>query len=142
MYFVVQTGVYIARRTSIIGFTMGIGAAINIALNFALIPPLGIVGAALATGLGHLAALISLYTLAQRVLPIPYQRTKLIAVVLVAGGMIALAPLVNTGFILKDLLLKAGVLALYGAAVLATRAITLNDLAILWKMNWRIDDQR
>jgi O-antigen/teichoic acid export membrane protein len=121
---------------------MSMAAAINVLLNILLIPRFGIVGAAAATGLGHLVSLIGLYALSQRVLPIPYERARLTVVVLVTGGMVALAPQVETGSLAKDLLLKSGLLVLYGLALMAFRAITTSDLALLWKMDWRRDVRR
>ncbi len=131
MYFVVQTGVHIARRTSLIALTMVIGAITSLALNFALIAPFGILGAALANAAGHLAALIGLYALAQRVLPIPYQRNKLIAVVFITGIVVTLAQLINTGSLLNDVLLKLVLLILYAGALLACRVLTISHLISL-----------
>ena len=140
MYFVVQTGIYIARRTGVIAFTMCAAAALNTLLNFVLIPPYGIVGAAVATGLGHLAALLGLYALSQRILPIPYERMKLTATVLIAAAVVILAPHVHTGSLMRDLGLKALLLVLYGAALLACRSITVRDLVKYWKTDTKGDN--
>jgi O-antigen/teichoic acid export membrane protein len=137
MYFIIQTGIYIARRTSIIAVTISAAAAINILLNFALIPRFGIVGAAWATGLGHLAALVGLYVMAQRILPMPYQRGKLMTIVLLTAVVVILAPHLNIGSIIQNLLLKAVLAAAYCVALLATRAIALSDLALFWNTDWR-----
>ncbi len=136
MSYVVQTGVYIARRTGVIALTMGAATAVNIVLNFALIPRLGILGAALATALGHLAALSGMYAMAQRVLPIPYQLGKLAAIAAAAAAAAAAAPLVHSGSFLADALLKTAVLALYGAVLLAVRAVTWTDLVLFFKTDW------
>jgi len=133
MYFVVQTGVHIARRTGTVALTMGIGAALNLILNIVLIPRFGILGAALATALGHLTSLISLYGLAQRILFIPYQKGKLSAIVLLTVILIALAPLIDAGSLLKNLGLKAAILLLFGSALSATRAFAYDELKILFK---------
>lgn len=137
MFYVVQIGVYITRRTSVIALAMGLAVMVNLALNFVLIPRFGITGAALATALGHLSAFTTLSTLAQRLMPIPYQWGKLTAIVLSAAAIVLLAPEIPTGSVIRDMLLKTVVLALYGLALLAFRAVTLNDLALLLKLDWR-----
>ena len=136
MYFVVQTGVYIARRTGYIAVTMGIAAAANLLLNFLLIPGFGIFGAALATALGHLTALVTLYVAAQRIAPIPYQPVKLMTTTVAAALVMGLAPHLRAESIAADLAVKLGILFLYCGALLATRTITRPDLALFWNISW------
>jgi O-antigen/teichoic acid export membrane protein len=137
MYFVVQTGAYIVRRTSIIATTMGIAALANILFNFLLIPRYGILGAAVAILLVHFIALVSLYIAAQRIAKIPYQPIKLFMIVLIATAVIFLAPILETNIFLKDLILKTALLAFYCIALFASRVLTTRDLSLLWNMNWR-----
>jgi O-antigen/teichoic acid export membrane protein len=59
----------IARRTARIAAAYGGMAALNVALNFALIPGLGIQGAALATVLSYAGGLLLMGLLAHRALP-------------------------------------------------------------------------
>jgi O-antigen/teichoic acid export membrane protein len=130
MYFVVQTGIYIAKRTSSIAWTMGIAALANIFFNLLLIPLYGILGAAIATALGHLIALIALYFVAQRIAPIPYQPARLIITILTAIAAIMLARHFRTGSIQGDLLLEIVLLLSYGIVLLALRIISLSDLKL------------
>jgi hypothetical protein len=58
---------------------------------------------------------------------------KLTATVLIAAAVVILAPHVHTGSLIRDLGLKALLLALYGAALLACRSITVRDLVQYWK---------
>lgn len=130
MYFVVQTGAFIARRTSIIALTMGIAAAANIMLNFLLIPRFGILGAAMATALGYLAALIALYAVAQRLVPIPYSPGKLTAAIIGALIVMALSPHIHSQSIVKDLAVKVMILVFYCGALLAAGVVTRDDLSL------------
>ncbi len=132
MYFVVQTGIYIARRTSVIAWTVGSAAIASILFNAVLIPAYGIFGAALATALGHLTALVLLYLAAQRIAPIPYQNAKLASIILAAVTVIVLDYQLQAQSIANDLAIKAVLLAAYCATLLAVRAVTLKDIALLW----------
>jgi O-antigen/teichoic acid export membrane protein len=70
------TGIGLARATGRGVLLSLLAAGINIALNFALIPPLGIVGAALATAVGYGFFAIAYYLLSQHVYPTPYEPRK------------------------------------------------------------------
>jgi|WetSurSiteA1Bulk_404760.scaffolds.fasta_scaffold07370_3 O-antigen/teichoic acid export membrane protein len=132
MYFVVQTGIYIARRTSVIAWTMALAAVVSIVCNLALIPRFGILGAAFATAIGQLTALLALYIVAQRIAPIPYQPGKLITTVLAAVAVIVLAFQLPTDSLMRELLYKFALLFAYFAALRATRVITFRDLVLFW----------
>jgi O-antigen/teichoic acid export membrane protein len=65
--------------------------AANVALNLALVPPLGIVGAGLALVASYLVVLALMYGFTQRLFPVPYEwgrllRVLLVSAVLVVGG--------------------------------------------------------
>jgi len=134
MYFVVQTGAYIARRTSVIAITMGIAAFVNLTLNFLLIPHLGIMGAALATALGHLTALISVYLIAQRLAPVPYHLRKLTTTIVAASIAIAAGSVVHAEAVFQDILLKLLILAIYCGILFASRTVTRDDLLLFWNI--------
>jgi O-antigen/teichoic acid export membrane protein len=136
MYFVVQTGAYIVRRTSVIAITMGIAASVTVLLNFLLIPHLGILGAAFATALGHLTALISIYIVAQRLAPVPYHLDKLTITILAASIVIAAAPIVRGNTLIGDLLMKLLILTIYSGALFASRTVTREDLLLFRNIPW------
>jgi O-antigen/teichoic acid export membrane protein len=69
--------------------------AANIALNLALVPPLGIVGAGIALVASYLVVLALMYGFTQRLFPVPYEwgrllRVLLVSAVLVGGGEVLL----------------------------------------------------
>jgi len=129
MILVVQTGAFIARRTGAVALAMGAAAVVNVALNFALIPRLGITGAALATAAGFLTALAVLYAMAQRLSHIPYDVGKVLAALAFAAAVALLAPHVETGAVWSDLLTKAGMLLALAVGLLAARVVTTDELA-------------
>ncbi len=63
--------------------------AANVALNLALVPPLGIVGAGLALVASYLVVLALMYGFTQRLFPVPYEWGRLARIVLVSAGLVA-----------------------------------------------------
>ena len=75
---VVMAGISIVRRTKVLALLAGVAAAINIGLNFVLIPPFGMVGAAVATAVAY-AVLAALYFyVAQHYYRTPYELKKVL----------------------------------------------------------------
>jgi O-antigen/teichoic acid export membrane protein len=68
--------------------------AANIALNLILIPPLGIVGAAIALVASYLVVLVLMYVFTQRLFPVPYEWGRLALIFGAAAALIAFGDLV------------------------------------------------
>jgi len=112
---VTMGGISLARRTGYFAVYSGVAVAVNVVLNFALIPPLGGYGAALATAGAFAALTILYYRRAQALYPTPFRPGKPV-IVLLAGA--ALMPL---GF----LPLGLGAVALKLLALVAFAALVL-----------------
>jgi len=84
------TGIALARSTGRGALLTVLAAGINIGLNFALIPPFGIVGAAFATTVGYGFLAIGYYLLSQHVYPTPYEPKKALLTVAAACAFGAL----------------------------------------------------
>ena len=80
-------GIYIEKKTNYLPVNTFIGAVINVAVNFLLIPVMGIMGAALATLFSYAAMAISMYVIVQRFYPVPYEFSR-IAKILAAGTVV------------------------------------------------------
>lgn len=130
MYLVMQTGAYIRKNTVVVAVTTALAAIVNIALNFAIIPQWGIVGAAIATALGYLTALVALYFFAQRLTHIPYEVGKVLAAVLAATTIVAARPYLVTGSLTGDAALKLALAGLFVAAMFAVGVIRGRDVAL------------
>jgi O-antigen/teichoic acid export membrane protein len=92
---VVMAGISIVRRTRVLAVLAVAAAALNIGLNFVLIPPFGMVGAAVATAVAY-AVLAGLhYYVAQGYYPTPYEPIKVLAAIGLAGavGILGVVPL-------------------------------------------------
>jgi O-antigen/teichoic acid export membrane protein len=102
----------------------GAALAANIALNLALVPPLGIVGAGIALVASYVVVLALMYVFTQRLFPVPYEWSRLLRVLTVSTVLIGLGELLlptegMTGFVLRLLFALA-----YPFALLATGFFT------------------
>lgn len=90
LYVVFTAGVYIKEKSIYVPIITGIGATVNIGVNFLLIPPLGIIGAALATLASYVVMTLGLFTVTQKFYKIEYEMNKvlsLFALIIIFGGV-------------------------------------------------------
>jgi O-antigen/teichoic acid export membrane protein len=94
--------------------------ATNIALNLALVPPLGIVGAGLALVASYVVVLALMYVFTQRLFPVPYEWGRLLRVILAVAAIVGIAELLTPTEGAVGLLLRAALLAAYPLTLWAT----------------------
>ena len=87
-YIVMAIGVGRAKRTQFNWVITGVAAAVNIGLNLILIPPYGIMGAAVATVVAYVVMFLGMTWYAQRVFPTPYQWRRVFTAVGAAVGLL------------------------------------------------------
>jgi O-antigen/teichoic acid export membrane protein len=90
-YIVVVIGIGRARRTRSNWIITGVAAALNVALNLALIPEFGMMGAAVATIGAYVTLFLGMAWKAQRVFPVPYQWRRVGTAFGVAIGLTVMA---------------------------------------------------
>ena len=83
-YLLTSIGLNITSRTTYYPLSTAVGAGINVALNFALIPGFGILGAAWANGAAYAVQAAIAFRFSQRFYPIPYERGRIIRAVTAA----------------------------------------------------------
>jgi len=86
-YTVLAIGSGRARKTQLNWVVTGAGAAVNIALNFWLVPAYGMVGAAISTAAAYVVLFAGMTVYAQSVYRVPYQWRRVLTVV---GSAVAL----------------------------------------------------
>jgi O-antigen/teichoic acid export membrane protein len=86
-YIVMAIGVGRSRRTQFNWIVTGAAAVLNVGLNLLLIPPYGMMGAAIATVAAYLLMFVGMTLNAQRVYPVPYQWRRVALVGGVAVGL-------------------------------------------------------
>jgi O-antigen/teichoic acid export membrane protein len=83
-YTVLAIGIGRARRTQFNWIVSGVAAALNIALNFVLIPRYGMMGAAVSTAAAYVALFVGMTINSQQVYPVPYQWRRVLTLSAVA----------------------------------------------------------
>jgi len=96
-YVVVVIGVGRARRTQFNWVVTGAAAAVNVALNLLLIPPFGMMGAAVATIVAYVTMFAGMTWWAQRIFPVPYQWRRVLTAVVVAIALVLVGKLAGGG---------------------------------------------
>ena len=132
-YVVVQIGTGRARQTRTNWLVTGAGAALNLVLNFALIPPYGRMGAAIATVAAYTLLFVAMAWRAQRVFPVPYQWRRVATLALGAVGLTVVGKAVGATLALALALVAVYplVLAFLGFYLPVERRLLLRRLSIL-----------
>jgi len=86
-YTVLAIGSGRARRTQLNWVVTGVGAAVNVGLNFWLIPRWGMVGASISTAAAYVVLFVGMTLYAQHVYPVPYQWRRIVTCVGAAVGL-------------------------------------------------------
>jgi O-antigen/teichoic acid export membrane protein len=94
-FVVVQIGTGRARQTRSNWLVTGAAAAVNVALNLALIPPYGRMGAAIASVVASTLLFVGMAWRAQRVFPVSYQWRRVATLALAAVGLTVLGKVLD-----------------------------------------------
>jgi O-antigen/teichoic acid export membrane protein len=86
-YTVLAIGSGRARKTQLNWVVTGLGAVVNVALNFWLIPRYGMVGAAISTAAAYVVLFVAMTIYAQSVYPVPYQWRRIVTALGAAVGL-------------------------------------------------------
>jgi O-antigen/teichoic acid export membrane protein len=114
--------VVILGRTGRTGFNFPATIAalvVNLALNLALVPPLGIVGAGLALVASYVVVVALMYVFTQRLFPVHYEWGRLARVLVVSAALVGLGELVMPAAGALGFLGRGVLWALYPLALLA-----------------------
>jgi O-antigen/teichoic acid export membrane protein len=90
-YSVLAIGIGRARQTQYNWIVAGAAAAVNIVLNAILIPPYGMMGAAVATVAAYVALFVAMWLNSRRVYPVAYQWRRVLTIAGVAAALTAAA---------------------------------------------------
>ena len=86
-YSVLAIGIGRTRQTQFNWIVSGLAAVVNIVLNVILIPPYGMMGAAVATVAAYVALFIAMWLNSERVYPVPYQWRRVFTLSAAAVGL-------------------------------------------------------
>ncbi|MEX0851144.1 MAG: oligosaccharide flippase family protein [Gaiellaceae bacterium] len=111
-YVVMAIGVGRARRTQFNWVVAGAAAVVNVVLNLILIPPYGMMGAAVATIAAFATMFAGMAWWAQRVYPVPYQWRRVFTAAFVGVALVVAGKLLDVGLVVALVLALAYPLAL------------------------------
>ncbi|OGU69747.1 MAG: hypothetical protein A3H45_11845 [Ignavibacteria bacterium RIFCSPLOWO2_02_FULL_55_14] len=129
-YVVFLTGVYLEKRTGIVPVIAGLAAAVNVAANLVLVPKLGIMGAALATLIGHVVQTVWMFFASQKHLRIEFEWKRVGAAVVWTASMFA-ANFVLSPEPLKPggLFVKCGFFGVFVVGLFVFRIVRVSEFA-------------
>jgi O-antigen/teichoic acid export membrane protein len=90
-YSVLAIGVGRTRQTQLNWVVSGAAALVNILLCIALIPPYGMLGAAIATLVSYVALFLGMWLRSRAIYPVPYQWRRIVTLSGVAAALTAIA---------------------------------------------------
>jgi O-antigen/teichoic acid export membrane protein len=117
-YTVLAIGSGRARKTQLNWVVTGTGAAVNVGLNFWLVPAYGMVGAAISTAAAYVVLFAGMTAYAQHVYPVEYQWRRVVtsvgaAVALTVAARAAQLPLAPSFLLVAAYPLALGALGFY-----------------------------
>jgi O-antigen/teichoic acid export membrane protein len=90
-YSVLAIGIGRMRKTQLNWVVTSTAALVNIAINFALIPVYGMMGAAVSTLVAYVVLFAAMWFRSRQVFPVSYQWRRILTLTGVAGGLTAIA---------------------------------------------------
>jgi O-antigen/teichoic acid export membrane protein len=128
---VTMSGISISRQTIHFARYAVVAAVVNVGLNFALIPWLGMVGAALATFLSYAALAVLYYIRAQALDPAPFDLRRVLLIVAVAAVVITAGTFIRIDPLWLSFLTKVPLVAAFLLALRMLGVIDRHGLALL-----------
>ncbi|MFO8129188.1 MAG: oligosaccharide flippase family protein [Bacteroidales bacterium] len=108
---VVVLGLHKVKKTTVIAVSVMVAAILNIALNFLLIPWIGIFGAATASIISTLAGMVLVFHYAQKYFPVRYEYNRIAKILLTGVMLLAVYYSINNLDLILRLALKTLLLA-------------------------------
>ena len=106
-YFQVQIGILLKKKTRYIAYVVAVSAAANLALNFLLIPRIGIWGAAFSTLVSFGLTTVLTYVISNRMYPVKYEFGRIFKLLGLAVALYLISLGVNTNSLFSTLFLKS-----------------------------------
>lgn len=131
-------GINIAKKTFHFTWISVITAAVNIGLNFLLVPPYGMMGAAFATLACSVVWCVLLIYVSQKLYHVSYNVTAYLKVLGIALGIIAASYFLPQGFSVLGILARIGLLALFTRCLFIFKLIGRDEVVHLKELAFKI----
>lgn len=130
MYYMVVNPIFYMKKTKYLAITTFLGAAINIGLNFLLIPKYGMIGAATATAITYLFTFIGVFLLSNKLFPIKYEYLRISKILFVGISVYAISLFLPEYNILCDIALRFLVMLIYPTGLLLIHVFTDEEITL------------
>jgi O-antigen/teichoic acid export membrane protein len=127
--YLIAFGLDLTGKTSYYGLIVGIAAVLNLLLNFSLIPPFGMMGAAVATALSYMSLMVVAYLIVRRIYPVRYEKVRLLKLSLTSVGLFLAGISLKTGRVWVDASLGVVVILSWLAILYFSRFFTERELS-------------
>lgn len=127
------TPIIYAKKTYVLPWLTCASGAICIALSIALIPKLGLKGAAIAQLTGYIALIAATYPIAQKAYKIEYPKAKIALLITAAAFIFATSKAIPSDSTMTELINNAALLAIYLLALWGTKIVTPKTIAKILK---------
>jgi len=124
---VLGTGIRLAKKTSYIAITHVSAAFLNIALNYLLVPPYGMMGAAATSMASYLFIAIVIQRLSSRFLSIKYETGRLLKIALATVLTATVGLLLSPSNPVVEAILRFLALAVFPLVLLASSFFTVDE---------------
>jgi len=127
--YLIAFGLDLTGKTEYYPFVVGAGAVFNLCLNLVLIPPFGMMGAAVATVLSYALLPIIEYFIVRRLYPVPYEWRRLLKLAFVSVGVYLTSIVLKTGQFWVDLGISAVLVLSWGLALYGWEFFTQTEFS-------------
>ena len=129
-----SAGIYIEKKTKHLPAISVLGAAVNVAANYLLIPSMGMLGAAWATFFAYLAMATALYFVVQHFYPVKYEFNRLMKIGGALLAVLALYSIVPVSSTPGSFAWRFGLLALFVFLMYVMKFFEGRELAFLQRL--------
>lgn len=128
---ILYAGLHLASRTRVIPLMFLLAMTLNLVLNAVLIPPLGMLGAAIATAASVLANVVVAVVVSRRAFPVDYPIGAAARAVLAAAAVLSLYVAFETDRWVPSIALRLGCLLAYALLLRALGVVDPREVAAL-----------
>ncbi len=128
LFSLLNVGIFIQKKTKYNPLIIGIAAIFNLLLNYFLIPPYGMLGAAYATFFSYLLMDLLAYLINVRVYPVPYEWIRILKIVSVTVLLLFILNQIQVNSWQRELLYKVLILLFFPLVLWGTGFFTSSEL--------------
>ena len=128
VFSLLNIGLFIQKKTKYNPLIIGISAIFNLLMNYLLIPPYGMLGAAVASFSSYLLMDLLAYLINLRIYPIPYEGVRILKIIIVTILLFFVLNQIQISSWKGELLYKLSILPLFPLLLWVSGFFTSNEL--------------